>query len=154
MRKEVLFMARTTNFLLGFIAGAAVGASTALLMAPTTGTETRSRLKGRLDTARQKASETGSRIASRSGEIARQTRERVGVIGQQTQQRMQTMGKINLNQATRDQLISLEGIGPAVADDIIRYREERGGFRSLDELDNVYGFEETLTNKVKKQVYI
>ena len=150
-------MARAGNFLIGFITGAAIGACAALLAAPATGRETRERLKEQIGTAKQRASEVGSRISGRTGELAQQARERVGQMGQQARETVQTMaqqGKINLNQATRDQLISLEGVGPAVADDIIRYRNEHGGFRSLDELDNVYGFEETLTSKVKNQVYI
>jgi competence protein ComEA len=50
--------------------------------------------------------------------------------------------KIDLNTASRDELLAVPGINPVRADAIIRYREEHGGFRSVDDLKNLPGFEE------------
>ena len=50
--------------------------------------------------------------------------------------------KIDLNTASRDELLSVPSINPVRADAIIRYREEHGGFRSVDDLENLPGFEE------------
>jgi competence protein ComEA len=47
---------------------------------------------------------------------------------------------IHLNSATVEQLETLDGIGPSLAQAIIDYRTEHGGFRSLEELDQVSGF--------------
>jgi|SRR4051794_30136059 competence protein ComEA len=47
---------------------------------------------------------------------------------------------VHLNSATLEQLQELDGIGPALAQRIIDFREQHGGFRSLDELDQVSGF--------------
>ncbi|MEX0723434.1 MAG: helix-hairpin-helix domain-containing protein [Gracilimonas sp.] len=46
---------------------------------------------------------------------------------------------ININTAGSAQLQTLDGIGPAYADNIIQYREANGGFDSIDELLNVKG---------------
>lgn len=47
--------------------------------------------------------------------------------------------RVNINTAGRAELETLPGIGPALADRIIRYREEHGPFSSVDDLVNVSG---------------
>lgn len=49
---------------------------------------------------------------------------------------------ISLSTATAEQLETLDGIGPALAARIIEYRDARGGFRSIDELQEVDGIGE------------
>lgn len=46
---------------------------------------------------------------------------------------------LSLNQATKDQLQALPGIGPELAARIVYYRYEHGGFRSVEELSSVDG---------------
>lgn len=46
---------------------------------------------------------------------------------------------INVNTATLEELDSLPGIGPSLAEDIILHRETEGAFASLDDLDLVPG---------------
>ncbi|MFB7913357.1 ComEA family DNA-binding protein [Streptomyces sp. NPDC056061] len=48
-------------------------------------------------------------------------------------------GPISLNNATVDQLDTLPGVGPVLAQHIVDYRTQHGGFRSVDELREVNG---------------
>ena len=44
-----------------------------------------------------------------------------------------------LSNATQSELEQLDGIGPALAQRIIQYRQQHGAFRSIDELQEVSG---------------
>jgi competence protein ComEA len=48
-------------------------------------------------------------------------------------------GPVHLNSATAEQLDTLPGVGPVTAQKIVAYRQEHGGFRSVDELDAISG---------------
>lgn len=50
-----------------------------------------------------------------------------------------TSGMVFINRATSEELQTLPGVGPALAERIIAYREANGPFSSLDDLDNVSG---------------
>ncbi len=47
---------------------------------------------------------------------------------------------IDLNAATFEQLVGIRGLGDARADAILRYRDSRHGFRSVDEIDTIPEF--------------
>ena len=47
--------------------------------------------------------------------------------------------KVDINTATVEQLTEVKGIGEVLAQRIIEYRQAQGGFKSLNELDNVKG---------------
>lgn len=57
--------------------------------------------------------------------------------------------RIDLNAASRWELMSLPGVGETIADRIIAYRTEHGGFEAVEELMEVRGIGESLFEAVK-----
>ena len=57
---------------------------------------------------------------------------------------------ININTATLRELKAIEGIGTTKAESIIAYREENGGFSSVDELINVTGIGKATLEKIRR----
>ena len=66
----------------------------------------------------------------------------------------QTNRKININTATQEELTSLNGIGEAKAKSIIKYREENGNFKSIEDITKVSGISENLFAKIKENITV
>lgn len=75
-------------------------------------------------------------------------------VGMTKSKSQPTAGKININTATLAELDTLVGIGPAKAKAIIDYRASKGGFKSIDELDNVSGIGKATIDKFRDQITI
>ncbi len=63
-------------------------------------------------------------------------------------------GLVNLNTATREELMTLTGIGEVKADAILAYREANGAFTSIEEVMNVSGIKEAGFEKIKDQITV
>ena len=63
-------------------------------------------------------------------------------------------GKININTASESELDSLPGIGKSRAESIIKYREEKGGFKSIEEIKNINGIGDAAFEKLKEKITI
>lgn len=63
-------------------------------------------------------------------------------------------GLINLNTATREELMTLRGIGEVRADQILRYRQEHGAFGRKEDIMNVPGIKEGAYQKIKEDITV
>ena len=63
-------------------------------------------------------------------------------------------GKVSLNTATLDELMTLPGIGESKAQAIIEYREEVGAFQNIEELKEVNGIGDAIFDDIKESITI
>ena len=63
-------------------------------------------------------------------------------------------GLVNLNTADIQTLKTLSGIGDSKAQAILAYREEHGGFSSIEEVMQVPGIKESIFSKIKDKIEV
>ena len=61
---------------------------------------------------------------------------------------------VNINVATLSDLTSLPNIGETKAENIIKYREEHGSFKSIEEIKNVSGIGNDVFDKIKAYITV
>ena len=61
---------------------------------------------------------------------------------------------ININTATKDELMSLDGIGEVTAERIIKYRDNNNGFLTIEELTEVEGIGEAKLDKIRSRITV
>lgn len=66
----------------------------------------------------------------------------------------QTTAKININTATANELLKIDGVGETLAKRIVEYREKNGGFKDVDELKRVDGIGEKTLETIKNYVCV
>ena len=63
-------------------------------------------------------------------------------------------GKVSINTATKEELMTLTGIGEAKADAIISYRNENGLFENIEDIKNVSGIGDSIFEKIKDNIIL
>lgn len=90
----------------------------------------------------------------RQGEAVDASRSTIGTQGAGEAGPKSFDGKVNLNHATLAELDTLPGIGPALAQRIIDYRQEKGGFRRIEDIKNVSGIGDKLFVQIKDLITV
>jgi competence ComEA-like helix-hairpin-helix protein len=73
-------------------------------------------------------------------------------LSKYSQIKSKSKDQLDLASADSAQLVSLRGIGPALASRIIHYRESLGGFYSIDQLKEVYGITDSTFEIIQSQI--
>ena len=81
------------------------------------------------------------------------TKEEAVALRQEPQESASS-GKVNINTADKVLLCTLPGIGEARAADIIAYRQENGGFSSIEDIMKVSGIKEGSFQKIKELIAV
>lgn len=61
---------------------------------------------------------------------------------------------VNINSASKDELMTVSGIGESKANNIIEYRTTNGNFKSIEEIKNVSGIGDALFEKIKNSITV
>ena len=61
-------------------------------------------------------------------------------------------GPVSLSSATAEQLDTLDGIGPTLAARIVAWRDQHGGFASIDQLMDVPGIGQTRLDAIRSKL--
>ena len=62
--------------------------------------------------------------------------------------------KVNINTASKEELMTIPGVGEAKALAILAYRQENGPFSSIEELMNVEGIKDGVFSKMKEYIEV
>lgn len=62
--------------------------------------------------------------------------------------------KVNINKAGVEELGTLQGVGEALAQRIVNYREENGKFKTIEDLKNVSGIGEKKFESIKENIEV
>jgi len=62
------------------------------------------------------------------------------------------LAAVNINTATKDELVTLKGIGDKKAQAIIDYRKKNGDFKSVDDLEKVEGIGPGTMKQIRSQL--
>ena len=80
--------------------------------------------------------------------------EKISNLTNSNEQNSRDNKKVNINKASKEQLENLPGIGSALAERIITYRNENGKFNSIEDLKNVSGIGESKFESLKDYISV
>lgn len=67
---------------------------------------------------------------------------------------MDTSGKININTASKEQLMTLAGVGESKALSIINYRDTNGSFKAIEDVMKISGIKDAVFNTIKDYITV
>ena len=83
-----------------------------------------------------------------------ETRIYIPTTAELLQEQSKKDGKININKASKEELMTLPGVGESRADSIIQYRTEQGAFKRIEDIMQISGIKEALFDKIKELIKV
>lgn len=83
-----------------------------------------------------------------------ETRLYIPTMNEIVEEQSKEDGKVNLNTAAKEELMTLPGVGQSKAALIIQYREEHGKFQTIEDIMNISGIKEGLFGKIKDYIKV
>lgn len=69
-----------------------------------------------------------------------------------SENKLSTNSKVSINNATKEELMTLTGVGESKANAIINYRKENGNFEKIEDIKNVSGIGDSMFQKIKDNI--
>ncbi|MPQ42473.1 helix-hairpin-helix domain-containing protein [Clostridium tarantellae] len=88
------------------------------------------------------------------GNINNETQNNIASVNTMNNVESISGGKVNINSASKDELMTLTGVGESKAQAIISYREKSGAFKKVEDLQNVDGIGEKTVEKLKDSITV
>ena len=83
-----------------------------------------------------------------------ETRLYIPTISEMQNEQSNGDGKVNLNTAGKEELMTLPGVGEAKAELIMEYRKENGRFQTIEDIMNISGIKEGLFEMIKSNIKV
>lgn len=93
-------------------------------------------------------------VLSKEEAEAAKARGELSISSSAEKQEQGQKSRINLNTATKEELMTLRGIGKAKADDILQYRKSRGGFQKIEDIMKISGIKDAAFQKIKEDITV
>ena len=76
------------------------------------------------------------------------------IVPSDSEEKDKSGGLVNINTASKEKLMTLDGVGEGTAEKIMKYRQENGYFNTIEDLKNVSGIGENKFNSIKDNITI
>lgn len=96
----------------------------------------------------------GMKVTVWTKEEAQTAEDNTGIVLPSDQGQSLQTGKVNINTAGKEELMSLRGIGESRAEDIIAYREKHGFFQKIEDIMKVSGIKDAAFEKIKEKITV
>jgi len=95
------------------------------------------------------------KIENEEKEVAYVTKENGnGIVSSGSNKSEASSKKININNASKEELMKVPGIGESTANKIINYREQNNKFKNIEELKNIPGIGDSKFENMKEKICI